>query len=81
MGRHGVFEAVFRENGVFGVCFCLRMFAAAWFQLGLSIIPSFFTEKNQARGRFEIHKILIYKYLTDISSDWTGLKRLIRVER
>jgi len=42
---------------------------------------SSFTEETRARGRLEVRKTFIYKDLTDISSDWTGLKRLIRVER
>ena len=37
--------------------------------------------QTKARGRTEIRKTFIYKDLTDISPDWTGLKRLIRVER
>jgi len=41
----------------------------------------FFESQTQARGRTEIRKTFVYKDLTDISSDWTGLKRLIRVER
>ena len=37
--------------------------------------------QTKARGRTEIRKTFIYKDLTDISPEWTGLKRLIRVER
>ena len=40
-----------------------------------------FTEQTQARGRLEVRKIFIYKNLEGISTDWIGLKRLIRVER
>ena len=42
---------------------------------------SSFTEETQSRGRLEVRKTFVYKDLTDISSEWTGLQRLIRVER
>ena len=41
----------------------------------------FFEDVSHARGRFETRKTFIYKNTHGISSDWTGLKRLIRVER
>jgi len=41
----------------------------------------FFEDINHARGRFETRKTFIYKDLHGISSEWKGLKRLIRVER
>jgi len=42
---------------------------------------SSFVEETKARGRIETRKTFVYKDLTGISFDWTGLKRLIRVER
>jgi predicted transposase YbfD/YdcC len=42
---------------------------------------SFFVDEYNARGRKEIRETFIYEDLTDISSEWVGLKRLIRVER
>lgn len=38
-------------------------------------------EVTQKRGRKEIRKTFIYNDIEGISPEWTGLKRLIRVER
>lgn len=38
-------------------------------------------EITQKRGRIENRKTLVFSNLTDISTEWIGLKRLIRVER
>jgi predicted transposase YbfD/YdcC len=46
-----------------------------------SICTDFFEQETQARGRLETRQTFVYKDLTGISSDWIGLKRLIRVER
>jgi len=37
--------------------------------------------KTQHKGRIEHRKVCVYKNLTGISTDWIGLKRIIRVER
>ena len=42
---------------------------------------SYFEEVTNARGRKEIRKTFIYKDISGISSEWVGVKRLIRVER
>jgi len=39
------------------------------------------TEITRKRGRLETRKTFVYNDISGISSDWIGLKRLIRVER
>lgn len=39
------------------------------------------SNQTKARGRIEIRKVFIYKNLSGISTQWVGLKRLIKVER
>lgn len=38
-------------------------------------------DKTIKRGRVEIRETFVYKDISGISEEWTGLKRLIRVER
>jgi predicted transposase YbfD/YdcC len=40
-----------------------------------------YVEETRKRGRHEIRKTFIYKDISNISAEWTELKRLIRVER
>lgn len=40
-----------------------------------------YCDKTIKRGRVEIRKTFVYKDISGISEEWTGLKRLIRVER
>jgi hypothetical protein len=40
-----------------------------------------YLEETRKRGRHEIRKTFIYRDISNISTEWTGLKRLIRVER
>lgn len=42
---------------------------------------SFWETKDSQRGRQECRKIFVYKNIEGISSEWTALQRLIRVER
>lgn len=40
-----------------------------------------YVEETSKRGRMEIRKTYIYGDISGISQEWTGIKRLIRVER
>ena len=37
--------------------------------------------KESKRGREECRKVFLFKNTDDISADWEGLKRLVRIER